>query len=150
MAEDFFMDRLPAPGMRHRFRREEWLFAVCSRLCQRAARHPRKGRLVPERDVHAHGGLRTLYLLLFIACIAICENAAAADNAVTAREIFAKMPESIFESTAEGLDDKDKQDLLNCGRSGILGKLFRKRLTPWFFQICPFGEKTMGLRLFRK
>ncbi len=64
---------------------EDFLWIACQRqecgidfeermaLCRVFAAVPKglrgireKGRLVPERDVHAHGGLRTLYLLLLL------------------------------------------------------------------------------------
>ena len=150
MAEDFFYGSLA------RARNAASISKRGMALCRVFAAVPKGLRGIREKaglcrkemSMPMGGSLRTLYLLLFIACIAICENAAAADNAVTAREIFAKMPESIFESTAEGLDDKDKQDLLNCGRSEFW-EIIQETPDAMVFSNLPFGEKTMGLRLFR-
>ena len=40
----------------------------------------------------------------------------AQESALTAREAFSALPTSIFENTAEGLEDEDKQQLLEAGR----------------------------------
>lgn len=59
----------------------------------------------------------------------------AQESALTAREAFSALPTSIFENTAEGLEDEDKQQLLEEGQSE--------------FWELPFRDSGVALRLFR-
>lgn len=94
--------------------------------------------------------MRLICSIFLILCglMILCYKCYAAGNLPSAREIFINMPESIFESTAEGLGEKDKQDLLNCGRSEFW-EILQETPDTMIFSSLPFGEKTLGIRLFR-
>lgn len=56
-------------------------------------------------------------LLIVLLLAALSDSAQAAESEVTARSIFALLPESIFENTPEGLSPQEKQKLLSAGHS---------------------------------
>ena len=60
--------------------------------------------------------MRVFFCLLML--MLLCPSAGLAqESALTAREAFGALPTSIFENTAEGLEDEDKQQLLEEGHS---------------------------------
>ena len=56
-------------------------------------------------------------LLIVLLLAALSDSVQAAESEVTARSIFALLPESIFENTPEGLSPQEKQKLLSAGHS---------------------------------
>ena len=58
-------------------------------------------------------------LLLTLLLTVLPGSAGATESDVTARGIFALLPESIFENTPEGLSAPEKQRLLTAGHSGF-------------------------------
>ena len=70
------------------------------------------------------------------------------ESALTAREAFGALPTSIFENTAEGLEDEDKQQLLEEGQSEF-GELAGESRDVIVFRALPFRDSGVALRLFR-
>ena len=60
--------------------------------------------------------MRVFFCLLMLMLLCPCAGLAQ-ESALTAREAFGALPTSIFENTAEGLEDEDKQQLLEEGQS---------------------------------
>lgn len=71
----------------------------------------------------------------------------AQESALTAREAFSALPTSIFENTAEGLEDEDKQ-LLEEGQSEFW-ELAGESRDVIVFRALPFRDSGVALRLFR-
>ena len=59
-----------------------------------------------------------IYALLALLAVTLPATAQAEDNGMTARGIFTLLPASIFENTAEGLSDAEKQQLQAIRNSG--------------------------------
>ena len=72
----------------------------------------------------------------------------AQESALTAREAFSALPTSIFENTAEGLEDEDKQQLLEEGQSEFW-ELAGESRDVIVFRALPFRDSGVALRLFR-
>lgn len=70
------------------------------------------------------------------------------DYGPTARGIFISLPSSIFESTPEGLSDDDKDELLEEGKSEFWEIIYEDQEN-LIFKSLPFGERSIGLKLFR-
>lgn len=88
-------------------------------------------------------------IVLAIFCVlSSADLSFSAANPLSARDVFIRLPESIFESTEEGLTEQDKNDLLNCGRSEFW-EIIQETPDDMIFSSLPFGEKTVGLRLYR-
>ena len=64
--------------------------------------------------------MRVFFCLLMLMLLSPSAGLAQ-ESALTAREAFGALPTSIFENTAEGLEDEDKQQLLEEGQSEFLG-----------------------------
>ena len=86
--------------------------------------------------------------LLLLALLAAAGSALAEDNGATARGLFAMLPTSIFETTAEGLSEADKQQLLSEGRSEFW-EISGETPEVLVFSSLPFHDRAVGLRLFR-
>ena len=72
----------------------------------------------------------------------------AQERALTAREAFGALPTSIFENTAEGLEDEDKQQLLEEGQSEFW-ELAGESRDVIVFRALPCRVWGVALRLFR-
>ena len=70
------------------------------------------------------------------------------ESARTAREACGARPTSIFENTAEGLEDEDKQQLLEEGQSEFW-ELAGESRDVIVFRALPFRDSGVALRLFR-
>ena len=88
------------------------------------------------------------YLLVALLLAALTSPAGAAESEVTARNIFALLPESIFENTPEGLSPQDKQKLLSAGHSEFW-ELAGETEDVMVFASLPFRDTAVALRLFR-
>lgn len=75
-------------------------------------------------------------------------QAPAEDNGATARGVFTILPTGIFETTAEGLSDADKQQLLMDGRTEFW-EIAGETPDVLVFATLPFRDRAVGLRLFR-
>lgn len=80
-------------------------------------------------------------------------NAASAPSAyqterLTARHFFATLPTGIFETTAEGLDDDQKQELLVNGKTDFW-ELAGETDDVIVFTALPFRDSGVAVRLFR-
>ena len=71
----------------------------------------------------------------------------AEDNGATARGMFTMLPTSIFETTAEGLSEADKQRLLAEGRTEFW-EIAGETSDVLVFASLPFRDRAVGLRLF--
>lgn len=80
--------------------------------------------------------------------LAMAAAAEAAEKDVTARSIFALLPESIFENTPEGLNPVEKQKLLSSGRSEFW-EVAGETEDVMVFAALPFRDTAVALRLFR-
>lgn len=74
--------------------------------------------------------------------------ARAEDNGATARGLFTMLPTSIFETTAEGLSESDKQQLLTEGRTEFW-EISGETPDVLVFASLPLRDRAVGLRLFR-
>lgn len=92
----------------------------------------------------ARGMMATLMLL---ALLAAAETSRAEDEGATARGLFAMLPASIFETTAEGLSEADKQQLLTQGHSEFW-EISGETPDVLVFSTLPFRDRAVGLRLF--
>ena len=88
---------------------------------------------------------RALYSAVFLLSLV---GAVAQAGTLTARDYFALLPATIFESTPEGLPDEEKRQLLESGRTDFWEV---REETPDTFQVAsvPFGETWVNLRVFR-
>lgn len=89
-----------------------------------------------------------ILLLLLLPTAAPMPGRAQAADSVTARSVFALLPESIFENTPEGLDAAGKQQLLNEGRSEFW-ELAGETEDTLVFASLPLRDTAVALRLFR-
>ncbi len=85
---------------------------------------------------------RTVLLLALLAF-----SAQAAGSEPTARDVFAALPLSIFESTPSGLDETGKQALLLNGHSRYW-EIAGETLDVLVLAELPFRERAVALRLF--
>lgn len=85
----------------------------------------------------------TLTTILSLPCAAI-----AAGPERSAREIFAALPESIFENTPEGLSPAEKQKLLADGQADYW-EVAGETEDIMVFATLPFHDVAVALRLFR-
>ena len=91
--------------------------------------------------------MRIFFCLLML--MLLCPSAGLAqESALTAREAFGALPTSIFENTAEGLEDEDKQQLLEEGQSEFW-ELAGESRDVIVFRALPFRDSGVALRLFR-
>lgn len=67
---------------------------------------------------------------------------------VTAREIFEQLPSSIFDNTAEGLPDEEKERLLDTGQCEFW-EVVGETDDVIAFRSLPFRDSAVALRLFR-
>ena len=67
---------------------------------------------------------------------------------VTAREIFEQLPSSIFDNTAEGLSDEEKERLLETGQCEFW-EIVGETDDVIAFRALPFRDSAVALRLFR-
>ena len=67
---------------------------------------------------------------------------------VTAREIFEQLPSSIFDNTAEGLPDEEKDRLLETGQCEFW-EIVGETDDVIAFRALPFRDSAVALRLFR-
>lgn len=74
--------------------------------------------------------------------------ARAEDDGATARGLFTSLPTSIFETTAEGLSEADKQQLLTEGRTQFW-EISGETPDVLVFASLPLRDRAVGLRLFR-
>ena len=88
------------------------------------------------------------YLLIALLLAALSSPARAAESDVTARNIFALLPESIFENTPEGLSPTEKQKLLSAGHSEFW-EVAGETEDVMVFASLPFRDTAVALRLFR-
>lgn len=88
------------------------------------------------------------WLLLVLLFAALPYSARAAESEVTARSIFALLPESIFENTPEGLSPQGKQKLLSSGYSEFW-EVAGETEDVLVFASLPFRDTAVALRLFR-
>ena len=86
--------------------------------------------------------------LLALLAIVPPTTADAEDNGMTARGIFTQLPASIFENTAEGLSDADKQQLLTEGHTEFW-EIAGETEDVIVFAALPFRDSAVALRLFR-
>lgn len=70
------------------------------------------------------------------------------DNGQTARGVFMMLPESVFESTPEGMEEGEKERLLADGASAYW-EIAEESQDAMFFSSLPFREKKIGIRIFR-
>ena len=87
-------------------------------------------------------------ILLALLAIVPPTTADAEDNGMTARGIFTQLPASIFENTAEGLSDADKQQLLTEGHTEFW-EIAGETEDVIVFAALPFRDSAVALRLFR-
>lgn len=87
-------------------------------------------------------------LLIVLLLAALSDSAQAAESEVTARSIFALLPESIFENTPEGLSPQEKQKLLSAGHSEFW-EIAGETDDVLVFASMPFRDTAVALRLFR-
>ena len=87
-------------------------------------------------------------LLLTLLLTVLPGSAGATESDVTARGIFALLPESIFENTPEGLSAPEKQRLLAAGHSGFW-EVAGETEDVMVFASLPFRDTAVALRLFR-
>lgn len=87
-------------------------------------------------------------LLIVLLLAALLDSTRAAENEVTARSIFALLPESIFENTPEGLSPPEKQKLLSNGHSEFW-EIAGETEDVLVFASLPFRDTAVALRLFR-
>ena len=71
-----------------------------------------------------------IYALLALLAVTLPATAQAEDNGMTARGIFTLLPASIFENTAEGLSDAEKQQILGSRRRDRRRDCFRGPALP--------------------
>lgn len=91
--------------------------------------------------------MRVFFCLLML--MLLCPSAGLTqESAFTAREAFGALPTSIFENTAEGLEDEDKQQLLEEGQSEFW-ELAGESRDVIVFRALPFRDSGVALRLFR-
>ena len=88
------------------------------------------------------------WLLLVVLLAALSDSARAAENEVSARSIFALLPESIFENTPEGLSQQEKQKLLSTGYTEFW-EVAGETEDVMVFASLPFRDTAVALRLFR-
>lgn len=87
-------------------------------------------------------------LLIVLLLAALSDSVQAAESEVTARSIFALLPESIFENTPEGLSPQEKQKLLSAGHSEFW-EIAGETEDVLVFASMPFRDTAVALRLFR-
>jgi len=87
-------------------------------------------------------------LLIVLLLAALSDSVQAAESEVTARSIFALLPESIFENTPEGLSPLEKQKLLSAGHSEFW-EIAGETEDVLVFASMPFRDTAVALRLFR-
>ena len=92
-------------------------------------------------------------LTIWITALALVLAAASApalaqESCPTAREIFAMLPESIFENTVEGLSPSEKQNLLARGHSEFW-EVAGETEDVLVLAALPFHDTAVALRLFR-
>lgn len=92
-------------------------------------------------------GRRALALALLVA-LAVAGIARGEDNGATARGMFTMLPTTIFETTAEGLSEAEKQQLLLEGRTEFW-EISGETPDVLVFASLPFRDRAVGLRLFR-
>ena len=91
--------------------------------------------------------MRVFFCLLML--VLLCPSAGLTpESALTAREAFGALPTSIFENTAEGHEDEDKQQLLEEGQSEFW-ELAGESRDVIVFRALPFRDSGVALRLFR-
>ena len=94
---------------------------------------------------------RTAFLVLALALttvLAFHRAPAAAGHEHSAREVFAALPESIFENTPEGLGPAEKQKLLANGQADFW-EVAGETEDVMVFATLPFHDVAVALRLFR-
>ena len=91
---------------------------------------------------------RVLIALLLAALLMDVSPARGEDNGATARGLFTMLPTSIFETTAEGLSEAEKQELLTVGRTEFW-EISGETPDVLVFESLPFRDRAVGLRLFR-
>ena len=91
--------------------------------------------------------MRVFFCLLMLMLL-VPSAGLAQESALTAREAFGALPTSIFENTAEGLEDEDKQQLLEEGQSEFW-ELAGESRDVIVFRALPFRDSGVALRLFR-
>lgn len=91
--------------------------------------------------------MRVFFCLLMLMLL-VPSAGLAQESALTTREAFGALPTSIFENTAEGLEDEDKQQLLEEGQSEFW-ELAGESRDVIVFRALPFRDSGVALRLFR-
>ena len=99
------------------------------------------------RALQFRGRLLAALVFLLLPLMAAAP-APAEDNGATARGLFTQLPTSIFEATAEGLSEADKQQLLTEGRTEFW-EITGETPDVLVFASLPFRDRAVGLRLFR-
>ncbi|MDD4700800.1 MAG: hypothetical protein PHI96_01135 [Desulfovibrio sp.] len=93
--------------------------------------------------------LTFVFALAVIAALALAPaESGAAGQERSAREVFASLPESIFENTPEGLSSHEKQKLLGKGQSDFW-EVAGETEDIMVFANLPFHDVAVALRLFR-
>lgn len=90
--------------------------------------------------------LRVSISIIGLCCIFV--NARAEEAEVTARDVFGRLPVTIFESTPEGLSDSEKRELLETG-STEFWEIAGEAPDFMIFVSLPFRDRAVGLRIFR-
>ena len=93
-------------------------------------------------------GFRLVAALALLVPLLTGEGARAEDSGATARGMFTLLPTSIFETTAEGLSESEKQQLLTEGRTEFW-EISGETPDVLVFASLPFRDRAVGLRLFR-
>lgn len=92
--------------------------------------------------------LRFFFILFVVLLVCAWHQFSFAAEAVTARSVFAMLPDSIFENTPEGLEPAEKQRLLAEGH-GAFWELARESDDSMLFVSLPLRDNAVALRLFR-
>lgn len=92
--------------------------------------------------------LRALFLFGLLLVLALSVPLRAEDWGATARGMFMMLPESIFDSTPEGLDEAAKQDLLMDGSSEFW-ELSEETPDTMVFTALPFDDHKVRFRIYR-
>ncbi|WP_241160213.1 hypothetical protein [Desulfovibrio sp. ZJ369] len=92
--------------------------------------------------------LRIAAFLFMLIPLLAAARAQAEDNGMTARGLFTLLPVSIFENTAEGLSESEKQQLLAEGHTEFW-EIAGETEDVIVFAALPFRDSAVALRLFR-
>lgn len=95
-----------------------------------------------------HKTNRAMAACAAVACVLALATGMAWAGAMTARDYFAMLPATIFESTPEGLPDLEKRQLLERGRTEFW-EVREENPDVLLVASRPFGETWVNVRVFR-